>query len=284
MDKRINKAELLSLLETLMIGKEEYWVLSSGALVLRGIYKDAGDLAIAITDEGLRQLKSKYNLKQKDNGWFIISDKIECVCDGEKEKLKYSPEKVGEYYVQNIEEYYEYLIKSEREKDKKRIPLVEEYINNCKENLKIYNIIDKLEYLKEVASLEYYEWADNPNNNPTERINNKMKKIEKTLNKKNFCKLILLNGKNLVGFISLFPSDCKEHEELTPWYATMYVKKEFRGNGYSKILNNAILEEAHKRGFKKVYLKTELVNYYEKFDAKFISNINLNEKLYKIEL
>ena len=48
----------------------------------------------------------------------------------DKEKLKYQPEKVGEFYVQNIYEYLEYLKGSEREKDKLRIQLVEEYIKN----------------------------------------------------------------------------------------------------------------------------------------------------------
>lgn len=60
----------------------------------------------------------------------------------------------------------------------------------------------------------------------------------------------------------------------------MYVKKEFRGKGYSKILNNAILEEAKKRGFKKLYLKTDLINYYEKFGAVFLENLSNGEKLY----
>ena len=53
----------------------------------------------------------------------------------------------------------------------------------------------------------------------------------------------------------------------------MFVKKEFRGNGYSKILNNAILKEAKKRGFRKIYLKTDLDGYYEKFGAKFIEKL-----------
>ena len=42
--KRMKKDELLELIKTLKIDKEEFWVLSSGALVLRGIYPDAGDL------------------------------------------------------------------------------------------------------------------------------------------------------------------------------------------------------------------------------------------------
>lgn len=124
----MNKNELLELIKTLKIDKEEFWILSSGALVLRNIYPDAGDLDIAVTNKGLMELKNNYNLIQKGNGWFIINDNIECVCDGEKEKLEYQPEKIGEYYVQNIEEYLEYLNNSKREKDKLRIPIVKEYV------------------------------------------------------------------------------------------------------------------------------------------------------------
>ena len=101
---------------------------------------------------------------------------------------------------------------------------------------------------------------------------------------KSFCKLILLDKDILIEFISLFPYDGEEEKELTPWYATMYVKKEYRNLRYSKILHNAILTEAKNRGFKTIYLKTNLINYYEKFGAEFIKTLNSGEKLYKIEL
>ena len=45
----MNKEELTDLISTLKIDKEEFWILSSGALVLRGIYENAGDLDIAVT-------------------------------------------------------------------------------------------------------------------------------------------------------------------------------------------------------------------------------------------
>ena len=99
-----------------------------------------------------------------------------------------------------------------------------------------------------------------------------------------FCKLILVKNNKLIGFISIFPEDCDEEKNLTPWYATMYVKKEYRGQGYSKILNKAILDEAKSRNFKTLFLKTELENYYEKFGAIFIKNLKSGEKLYKFEL
>ena len=63
----------------------------------------------------------------------------------------------------------------------------------------------------------------------------------------------------------------------------MYVKKEYRGKGYSKILNDAILTEAKNRNFDKVYLKTDLENYYEKFGAVYIENLSNGEKLYYID-
>ena len=133
MSKRMNKEELIDLLNTLKIDKEEFWVLSSGALVLRGIYETAGDLDIAVTFKGLEQLKKNYDLIKKDNGWYIVNDKVECVCDGNIEDLKYKPEKLDSgYFVQNIFEYLEYLKSSSRKKDVERIPLVENYIEELK--------------------------------------------------------------------------------------------------------------------------------------------------------
>jgi len=71
---------------------------------------------------------------------------------------------------------------------------------------------------------------------------------------------------------------------LSPWYATMYVKEKYRGKGYSKILNDAILAEARKRSISKLYLKTDLENYYEKFGAKFLEVLSTGEKLYYFDV
>ena len=110
--------------------------LSSENLVLRKIYDTAGDLDIAVTYKGLNQLKKNYNLIEKENGWFIVKDRVECVCDGKIENLKYKPEKSKSgYFVQNIFEYFEYLNLSTRKKDIERIPLVKEYIEKTNNKL-----------------------------------------------------------------------------------------------------------------------------------------------------
>ena len=152
--------------------------------------------------------------------------------------------------------------------------------------LKIYNIKEKQEFLREVAELTQKEWGSKTNSKEEfeEKINKKISKIINNFNNPLYCKLVLLDNDILIGFISIFPTDGNERKDLSPWYATMYVKEEFRGKEYSKILNNAILEEAKKRGFKKLYLKTDLINYYEKFGAKFLENLNNREKLYYFNL
>ena len=148
----------------------------------------------------------------------------------------------------------------------------------------IYNIFDKMQFIEEVATLEYEEWADNKENNKEQRIAKKIEKIKLNFKDENFCKLILLKDNELIGFISIFRNDCDECRDLTPWYSTMYVKKEYRGQEYSKILNDAILKESKKIYYKEIFLKTKLNNYYEKFGAKFIKKLNNGEKLYKFEL
>lgn len=151
--------------------------------------------------------------------------------------------------------------------------------------MKVYQIKEKPEYLKEILTLTQQEWGKKLSPKElNEKINHKIEKIKTIWNQNDYCKLILLNGKDLIGFISIFPSDSEERKDLTPWYATMYVKKEYRGHGYSKILHHAILKEAKKRGYKQIYLKTDLENYYEKLGARYLDMLNETEKLYCFDL
>ena len=149
--------------------------------------------------------------------------------------------------------------------------------------MEIINIIDYDDYLTEYIKLCNLEWGIKKTPKELEKyIVEKKKKI--ISGGKVISVLGLIDNQTMIGFISLFKYDGEYRKDLTPWYATMFVKKEYRNKGYSKILNDAILKEAYNLGYDKVYLKTELNNYYEKFGAVFIENINTNEKLYYISL
>ena len=152
--------------------------------------------------------------------------------------------------------------------------------------LKIYNIKDKQEYLKEVVTLTRLEWGNKKDTKEEfdKKVQEKINVIKNSFDNPYFSKLILLDDNNLVGFISLFEKDGDERIDLKPWYATMYVKKEYRGKGYSRLLNEAILKEPKNKGFNKVYLKSDLINYYEKFGAIYLENLSNGEKLYYIDI
>ena len=152
--------------------------------------------------------------------------------------------------------------------------------------LKIYNIKEKKKFLKEVAILTQKEWGSKTNSKEEfeEKINRKIAKIINNFDNPLYCKLILLDNDTLIGFISIFPTDGEERKDLSPWYATMYVKEEYRGKGYSRLLNNAILAEARKRNISKLYLKTNLNKYYEKFGAMYLDTLSNGEKLYYFDV
>ncbi len=151
--------------------------------------------------------------------------------------------------------------------------------------MQIYNIKNKLEFLEEVCQLTEEEWGSYKDEKEfKQKVCNKIEKVKSLINNKDYCKLILVDDNNLIGFVSIFPNDCEDKKELAPWYSTMYVKEKFRGRGYSKLLNTAILKVAKKRNYDKLYLKTNLNNYYEKFGAKFVENLENGEKLYYINI
>ena len=149
--------------------------------------------------------------------------------------------------------------------------------------MKIVSIKENSEFLSEYIELCSYEWGSKKSKLEMKQYVEKKKKS--IFNDDKIISILgLVDNNNLIGFISLFKYDGEDRKDLTPWYATMYVKEENRNKGYSKLLNDAILKEAVKLGYKKVYLKTELDNYYEKFGAKYAGKLNESEKLYYFEL
>lgn len=122
----MNKDELIKLIDSLEIDLEEFWILSSSSLVLRDLFLSANDLDIAVTEKGLNQLKQNYTLKQKENGWYKVNDKVECVLDT---KEPYKVEKYGKYNLESLEKYYNFLKNSKREKDKIKFEIVKKELN-----------------------------------------------------------------------------------------------------------------------------------------------------------
>lgn len=145
--------------------------------------------------------------------------------------------------------------------------------------MKIISIKNNNLYLKEYITLCSKEWGSNNTTNDYIEIKlNEIKNTNKVID------ILALVEDEMIGFISLFNEDDNERNDLSPWYATMYVKDKYREKNYSKILNDALISKARELGYKKIYLKSFLENYYEKFNAKYIETLNNGEKLYYIDL
>jgi GNAT superfamily N-acetyltransferase len=70
---------------------------------------------------------------------------------------------------------------------------------------------------------------------------------------------------HIIGTYALLRNDLNSRQDLCPWLACLYVEEEHRGREIgSKLLQHG-LKEAAKKGYEKLFLSTDLENYYEKY-------------------
>ena len=124
----MNKKELFELASTLDISKEEYCILSGGALVAHGLREQTNDLDIDITQKGLDLLKEKYSLEliNEDIKQYKVTDKIECFL---VDKLESDIVYIDNYPCESLISIYNFKKKINREKDQADILAIEKYLN-----------------------------------------------------------------------------------------------------------------------------------------------------------
>ncbi len=84
--------------------------------------------------------------------------------------------------------------------------------------------------------------------------------------------LIAFYNNHPAGTVSLLKTDHPYRQDLGPWLSFMFVLPKYRGKRIGQALQKALLETAQKAKFNKVYLMTDLKNYYEKSGWKFIES------------
>lgn len=124
----MNKTELLNLVDSLNLPKSEYYILSSGCLLLYGLRDIANDLDLCITRNLFLELQKRYNLTDKDKnecGFYKISDLVEVVITG---KFPFEYDIKDGYQVQKLESILNSKKNSNREKDKIDVINIERYL------------------------------------------------------------------------------------------------------------------------------------------------------------
>ena len=128
----MNKETIINKINMLDLDKNDFYVLGSASLVLRGIIETANDIDLAITNETYLKNKDKliYLGDNHNSKWYKINEEIECCVE------ELFDEKVdsGEpFNLINLKYYYNNYIKdSNREKDKLKKVLIEKILFNKK--------------------------------------------------------------------------------------------------------------------------------------------------------
>ena len=81
---------------------------------------------------------------------------------------------------------------------------------------------------------------------------------------------LMLKEDEIIGSYGLITNDFVSRQDLWPWLVALYVEESERGGGLGSFLLKHGRKEAAKLGFSKVYLHTDHVGYYEKYDWEFI--------------
>ena len=83
---------------------------------------------------------------------------------------------------------------------------------------------------------------------------------------------LALENEDIIGSYSLLTNDLISRQDLMPWFACLYVTDHYRNKGIATRLLNHGLKEAKRKGFRTLYLSTDLVDFYEKNGWKHLCN------------
>ena len=95
---------------------------------------------------------------------------------------------------------------------------------------------------------------------------------------------IALYGDNVVGMYQIAMDDGVDiRPDYYPWLVNVYVDEKYRGKGIFNDLMNDAKNRFKQLGIKKIYLYTEHKNLYEKYDWKYLEEVEtLTGKIRKL--
>jgi GNAT superfamily N-acetyltransferase len=83
---------------------------------------------------------------------------------------------------------------------------------------------------------------------------------------------MLMDGENLVSFLTLTGQDAVRDEAITPWIGFVFTQPAYRGHRYAGLLLGHGESCAAQMGYRKVYIATDHVGLYEKYGYAYQEN------------
>lgn len=128
----MNKEQLLTLVDSLELSKEDYYILSSGCLLLYGLREQAKDLDLCVSTELFEELKKKFDIdlsSKNECGFYRLNDLIEVVVN---DKNQFNREFKDDYPVESLKSILDYKINRNASKDYADIQNIQNYLDKQK--------------------------------------------------------------------------------------------------------------------------------------------------------
>ena len=127
----MNKEEYLKIVDSLNLNKDEYCIIASGSLLMHDLTDYCNDVDLKVSKELFDELMNKYHMKQSDRYDYVyeLSDNIDVNCRNFNiDNIEF----VDGYPVEKLEINLEWMIANKRDKDKEKIRIIKEYLENKK--------------------------------------------------------------------------------------------------------------------------------------------------------
>lgn len=134
--------------------------------------------------------------------------------------------------------------------------------------MKVISVRENPEYLEEVIKYFQDKWASEASMMVYEDcIKNS---INSTMPLPQWY-LLRDNEKN-IGCAGLITNDFISRMDLYPWICALYIEESYRSRALGSKLIEKAKEDARINGFKSIYLCTDHIGYYEKYDFEYIGD------------
>ena len=137
-------------------------------------------------------------------------------------------------------------------------------------NVEIVHLYEYPEHLESVARWIHEEWwADKPGHS----VESMATRLKDAHNKDEIpLSLLALHRDRPVGTVNLVVNDNEERLDLTPWLAALLVLPENRGRGVGSQLVRTLSAEALRLGVRRMYLGTDIPQYYSRLGAQIFES------------
>ncbi len=120
----MKRIELVNLLNSLDLKREDYIVVGVSSLVLRGIIEECFELDMFVNLNAFATLRRRFTLFPKSSGWFTVTIAVEILPKSNFGKF----ELYDDYQIEDLNTIYNFYKKRNLPKDQKIIAKIERYL------------------------------------------------------------------------------------------------------------------------------------------------------------